>query len=117
MIRAQNLVKTYGDIQAVRDISFEVQEGEIFAFLGPNGAGKTTTIKMLTTLLRPTAARWRSMGSIRPRIRTKSGNGSGSFSRTPAWTTNSPPTRTWISTVLFISVPRRLRHRTHRDDC
>src|SRR3954470_10438724 len=57
MIRVQNLVKTYGEIQAVRDISFEVQEGEIFAFLGPNGAGKTTTIKMLTTLLKPTSGR------------------------------------------------------------
>ncbi|HXJ42607.1 MAG TPA: ATP-binding cassette domain-containing protein [Bryobacteraceae bacterium] len=57
MIRVQNLVKTYGAIEAVRDISFEVQEGEIFAFLGPNGAGKTTTIKMLTTLLRPTSGK------------------------------------------------------------
>ncbi|MBV8808754.1 MAG: ATP-binding cassette domain-containing protein [Acidobacteriaceae bacterium] len=55
MIRVQNLVKTFGNIQAVRDISFEVNAGEIFAFLGPNGAGKTTTIKMLTTLLKPTA--------------------------------------------------------------
>jgi ABC-2 type transport system ATP-binding protein len=55
MIRVQNLVKTFGDFEAVRDISFEVQQGEIFAFLGPNGAGKTTTIKMLTTLLRPTS--------------------------------------------------------------
>ncbi len=55
MIRVQNLVKKFGDFTAVRDISFEVAEGEIFAFLGPNGAGKTTTIKMLTTLLRPTA--------------------------------------------------------------
>ncbi|MCU1327385.1 MAG: transporter, ATP-binding protein [Bryobacterales bacterium] len=55
MIKVQNLVKTYGQIEAVRNISFEVQQGEIFAFLGPNGAGKTTTIKMLTTLLRPTS--------------------------------------------------------------
>lgn len=55
MIRVHNLVKTYGEVQAVRGISFEVNRGEIFAFLGPNGAGKTTTIKMLTTLLRPTA--------------------------------------------------------------
>jgi ABC-2 type transport system ATP-binding protein len=57
MIRVQNLVKTYGDLVAVRDISFEIQQGEIFAFLGPNGAGKTTTIKMLTTLLSPTSGR------------------------------------------------------------
>jgi ABC-2 type transport system ATP-binding protein len=55
MIRVQNLVKKYGDLTAVNDISFEVQKGEIFAFLGPNGAGKTTTIKMLTTLLKPTS--------------------------------------------------------------
>jgi ABC-2 type transport system ATP-binding protein len=55
MIRVQNLVKTFGDFTAVRNISFEVAQGEIFAFLGPNGAGKTTTIKMLTTLLRPTS--------------------------------------------------------------
>jgi ABC-2 type transport system ATP-binding protein len=57
MIRVQNLVKTFGSFTAVNDISFEVTEGEIFAFLGPNGAGKTTTIKMLTTLLKPTSGR------------------------------------------------------------
>jgi len=57
MIRAEHLVKTYGDIRAVDDISFEVARGEIFAFLGPNGAGKTTTIKMLTTLLRPASGK------------------------------------------------------------
>jgi ABC-2 type transport system ATP-binding protein len=55
MIRVEHLVKTYGELQAVNDISFHVKKGEIFAFLGPNGAGKTTTIKMLTTLLRPTS--------------------------------------------------------------
>src|SRR6185295_19396378 len=55
MIRVQNLVKRFGEITAVDDVSFEVQRGEIFAFLGPNGAGKTTTIKMLTTLLKPTS--------------------------------------------------------------
>ena len=57
MIRVENLTKTFGDFTAVKDITFEVDSGEIFAFLGPNGAGKTTTIKMLTTLLRPTAGR------------------------------------------------------------
>jgi len=54
MIRVKNLVKKFGDFTAVKDITFEVEQGEIFAFLGPNGAGKTTTIKMLTTLLHPT---------------------------------------------------------------
>lgn len=55
MIRARELTKTFGAIHAVQAISFEVAEGEIFAFLGPNGAGKTTTIKMLTTLLKPSS--------------------------------------------------------------
>ena len=54
MIQVRNLVKKFGDFVAVNNISFEIPQGEIFAFLGPNGAGKTTTIKMLTTLLKPT---------------------------------------------------------------
>jgi ABC-2 type transport system ATP-binding protein len=48
------LTKKYGHFVAVDHISFEVEQGDVFAFLGPNGAGKTTTIKMLTTLLTPT---------------------------------------------------------------
>ena len=55
MIRAQGLVKKFGEFTAVDNIAFDVAKGEIFAFLGPNGAGKTTTIKMLTTLLTPTS--------------------------------------------------------------
>lgn len=55
IIKAVNVVKTFGDIEAVKNISFEIQAGEIFAFLGPNGAGKSTTIKMLTTMLQPTS--------------------------------------------------------------
>ena len=53
MIRVDHLVKKFGAVTAVDDISFSVEQGEIFAFLGPNGAGKTTTIKMLTTLTKP----------------------------------------------------------------
>ncbi|HII61235.1 ATP-binding cassette domain-containing protein [Pyrococcus horikoshii] len=56
-IIVENLVKKYGDFEAVRGISFKVRRGEIFAFLGPNGAGKTTTVHMLTTLLKPTSGR------------------------------------------------------------
>jgi ABC-2 type transport system ATP-binding protein len=55
IIEVRNLVRTFGEVRAVDDISFDVAEGEVFAFLGPNGAGKSTTIKMLTTLLRPSA--------------------------------------------------------------
>lgn len=57
IIKVDDLIKKYGEITAVDDISFEVKEGEIFAFLGPNGAGKSTTIKILTTLLNPTSGR------------------------------------------------------------
>ncbi len=53
ILTAHNLHKTYGEIRAVRGISFQIAEGEIYSLLGPNGAGKTTTIGMLTTLLRP----------------------------------------------------------------
>ena len=55
-IEASSLTKVYSDgTRAVDDISFSVDEGEIFGLLGPNGAGKTTTIKMITTLAKPTA--------------------------------------------------------------
>jgi len=57
IIEVRNLTKKFNGITAVDDISFSINEGEIFAFLGPNGAGKTTTIKMLTTLLKPTSGR------------------------------------------------------------
>lgn len=55
MIRVRNLTKKFANFTAVDNISFEVNKGEIFAFLGPNGAGKSTTMKILTTLLAPTA--------------------------------------------------------------
>ncbi len=54
LIEVKNLVKKYGDLTAVKGISFEVHQGEIFGFLGPNGAGKTTTISILCTLIAPT---------------------------------------------------------------
>ena len=51
IIRIHNLSKSYGKLQAVKNISLNVYEGELFAFLGPNGAGKSTTINILSTLL------------------------------------------------------------------
>jgi ABC-2 type transport system ATP-binding protein len=57
MIKVEHLSKKFGEVAAVDDVSFDVAQGEIFAFLGPNGAGKTTTIKMLTTLLKPTSGK------------------------------------------------------------
>ncbi|MBC7333733.1 MAG: ATP-binding cassette domain-containing protein, partial [Actinobacteria bacterium] len=54
-IEVKNLTKEFDGLKAVDNISFKVEEGEIFGLLGPNGAGKTTAIKMLTTLLHPTS--------------------------------------------------------------
>jgi ABC-2 type transport system ATP-binding protein len=54
-IDVRNVVKRYGDFEAVKDVSFNVKEGEIFGLLGPNGAGKSTTIRMMTTLIPLTA--------------------------------------------------------------
>ena len=73
VIEAENLVRTYRtstgtirrrslEVEAVRGVSFEVGEGELFGLLGPNGAGKTTTIKMLITLLIPTQGSARVLG-------------------------------------------------------
>jgi ABC-2 type transport system ATP-binding protein len=53
MVRVENLSRSFGDVTAVDDLSFEVNAGEIFALLGPNGAGKTTTIKMILGMLKP----------------------------------------------------------------
>lgn len=54
MIEVEHLTKRYGDVLAVKDVSFRVGEGEVVGFLGPNGAGKSTTIRMLCGLLEPT---------------------------------------------------------------
>jgi len=53
-IEVKGLAKTYGKVEAVKGVDFEVNPGEVFGFLGPNGAGKTTTISMLCTLVNPT---------------------------------------------------------------
>lgn len=55
MLVAEKLYKSFGSFEAVKNVSFELKQGEIFGFLGPNGAGKTTTINILTTLSRPTS--------------------------------------------------------------
>lgn len=56
-ILAENLTRHFGEVKAVDGIDMQVNAGEIFGFLGPNGAGKSTAVRMLTTLLRPTAGR------------------------------------------------------------
>src|SRR6185295_2998636 len=57
VIEVTGLVKRYGDVTAVDDLSFEVAAGETFAIVGPNGAGKTTTLKLLLGLVHPDRGR------------------------------------------------------------
>jgi ABC-2 type transport system ATP-binding protein len=62
VIEVENLTRDFNSLRAVDNLTFTVEEGEIFGFLGPNGAGKTTTIRMLTGQLHPTAGRARVAG-------------------------------------------------------
>ena len=76
VIKAQELIKRFGNFTAVDKVSFHVEQGEIFGFLGPNGAGKTTTIRMMLGLLPPTSGKVNVLGisveknpsQIRPRV-------------------------------------------------
>ncbi|NLY17759.1 MAG: ATP-binding cassette domain-containing protein, partial [Clostridiaceae bacterium] len=55
MIVIKNLSKSFGNVNAVNNLSVTVEKGEIFGLLGENGAGKTTTLRMLATMLKPTS--------------------------------------------------------------
>ncbi len=57
MIEVENLSKRYGDVSAIRDISFQARPGQVTGFLGPNGSGKTTTMRILTGFMPPTSGR------------------------------------------------------------
>lgn len=75
-VSIKNLVKGYGSIDAVKDISFTLEEGELFGLIGPDGAGKTTVFRILTTLLKPDSGTARVLGldvvdnykEIRPKV-------------------------------------------------
>jgi ABC-2 type transport system ATP-binding protein len=73
VVRAQDLVHCYGEVRALKGLSFQLERGEIFGFLGPNGAGKTTTIRILTGLLTPTGGSAQVLGYdvVRERLELK----------------------------------------------
>jgi ABC-2 type transport system ATP-binding protein len=85
--------RKWKDVEAVRGVSFEIEKGELFGLLGPNGAGKTTTIKMLITLLIPTAGTARVLGydvvkdarEVRKRIGYVFGGERGVYERLSGW--------------------------------
>lgn len=84
IIKVQNISKTYAKVKAVNEISFEVEEGEIFGLIGPDGAGKTTVFRILTTLLKHDSGRAEVLGldviSDYKKIRAKVGYMPGRFS-------------------------------------
>ncbi len=73
VIEVKNLKKKYKNVEAVRDISFSVYEGEIFGFLGPNGAGKTSTIRIICGLSRPTSGKCLVLGKERGEMTPRMG--------------------------------------------
>ncbi len=64
IITVENLVKSYGPVEAVKNISFKVEQGKLFAFLGPNGAGKSTTIDIISTLLKEDSGKVMIKGNV-----------------------------------------------------
>ena len=83
MIRTEGLIKRYSGVDALKGIDLQVEKGDLFGFIGPNGAGKTTTIRILTTLLEPSAGdAWvggHSVWKEKDKIRSKLGYMPDSF--------------------------------------
>lgn len=109
MIETQNLGKMYGPYEALRDVTFDVQKGEILGFLGPNGAGKTTTMRILTGYMPPSSGTARVAGfdvfhdsiEVRKRI---------------GYLPESVPLYPEMSVWDYLDFAARLRHVSNRDD-
>ena len=71
MLKVENLSVHYGMIQAVRDVSFEVNEGEVVSLIGANGAGKTSILRTISGLVRPSAGKIEFLGQEIQRFRLK----------------------------------------------
>lgn len=106
IIKAEDVVKTFGDIKAVDHIDFEVYPGEIFAFLGPNGAGKSTTIKMLTTMLRPTSGKLTLNGHDVAREQSKARKSFGIVFQDPALEEELTAYENMIFHAVLYGVPK-----------
>jgi len=93
MVKVEGLSKKFGKVEAVKDISFEINVGEVFGLLGENGAGKTTTLRMLATMLKPTVGKVHFAGidavkrphEVRSRIGILFGGETGLYDRLTAY--------------------------------
>jgi ABC-2 type transport system ATP-binding protein len=110
IIRVRHLVRTFGTVTAVNDVTFEVRKGETFAFLGPNGAGKTTTIKMLTTVLRPTSGQLELDGLDPVRDSTEVRRRFGVVFQDPSLDSELTAWENMDIHGVLYHVPRRVRH-------
>ena len=81
-VKLRTVVKRFGKVEAVRDVSFELLEGETVALVGHNGAGKTTLFKLMLGLIRPTGGTIRCWATIRPRASSRRAAGSATCRRT-----------------------------------
>ena len=90
MIKITHLKKSFGDVKAVNDLSFQVKKGEFFAFLGVNGAGKSTTISIICGQLRKDSGTVRSRAQIWIRSEGKLEQCLAWYFRTVCWTSHLP---------------------------
>jgi len=98
-IVAEDLVKSFGTVEALKGVSFEVPVGTVLGLLGPNGAGKTTAVRILTTLIRPDRGRALVLGRDVTRTRRRCARRSGLRVSTPRSTRTSPRARTCASSA------------------
>ena len=104
-IEVRALRKDFGSLVAVNEVSFEVADGENFALLGPNGAGKSTLIRLLTTLLSPTAGSARVAGHDVHRDPDAVRRAIGVVPQAMTSDPSSPPPRTWSSARSCTACP------------
>jgi ABC-2 type transport system ATP-binding protein len=114
-MHVSNLRKSFGSVQAVDGVSFDIKYGKVFGFLGPNGAGKTTTIKVLTTLVRPTSGTVRIFGKEIVKHQKEIKKRIGVVLQEPSFEANLTVERALEMYGLMWGVPGEKRHDRARE--